>query len=424
MPIELRHNTYFAYLDVPKDVRSKLRRRVFRETLRTDSRSVAKRRAAPKIANWKSQIEKARGNPNHNDVEFWRISLKRAKANPDDPAYWREALRSAKDDDQRAAIMEQIDMVAWDIGATNVENIGDPPSSDPEASRFYFEAAGAHLPTTEHLDEWIASLQVKAKTAGMRRATVMRLGEKFPMLEDISRREIRRWVTELITEVKPATVQRMMTDCRTYWAYLATIEAVPEDSAPFDRLGLKVSRASWQPFEPDDVVRLLGKAVGQGDDQLADLIRLAMYTGARREELCALPVANVKDDRFAVAAAKTPAGVREVPIHHELAQTMARLVEESTDGYVLAGLKPNRNGDRGDVMGKRFTRLKRDLGFDDRHVFHSIRGTVITMLEHAGVPEGTVQDIVGHERSTLTGSTYSGKSTFEMRRDALDKLGY
>ncbi len=49
---------------------------------------------------------------------------------------------------------------------------------------------------------------------------------------------------------------------------------------------------------------------------------------------------------------------------------------------------------------------------------------MITMLERAGVPEGTVQDLVGHERSTLTGSTYSGKSTFEMRRDVLDKLAY
>ncbi len=46
------------------------------------------------------------------------------------------------------------------------------------------------------------------------------------------------------------------------------------------------------------------------------------------------------------------------------------------------------------------------------------------MLERAGVPEGTVRDVVGHERSTLTGSTYSGKSTFEMRRDALAKHAY
>ncbi len=103
---------------------------------------------------------------------------------------------------------------------------------------------------------------------------------------------------------------------------------------------------------------------------------------------------------------------------------MARLLDESKDGYALTKLAVNKYGSRGDAIGKRFTRLKRDSGFGGRHVFHSIRGTVITLLERAGVPEGTVQDIVGHERSTLTGSTYSGKSTLEMRRDALDKLAY
>ncbi len=41
-------------------------------------------------------------------------------------------------------------------------------------------------------------------------------------------------------------------------------------------------------------------------------------------------------------------------------------------------------------MSKRFTRLKRSLGFSDRNTFHSWRGTVITMLERAGVPEGSL----------------------------------
>ena len=183
-------------------------------------------------------------------------------------------------------------MVAWDIGAINVENIGDPPSSDPEAQRFYGEATGTLVSTTEHLEEWLSSSQIKDKTAKMRRSTIGRLVEKFPLLKDVSRKEVRRWVTELLAELKPATVQRMMSDCRTYWAYLETIEAVPEDSAPFDRLGLKGERSSWLPYTPEEAVQLLKAA--QGDPQLADVIRMAMYTGARREELCSLRVEHVK----------------------------------------------------------------------------------------------------------------------------------
>ena len=80
MPIELRHRTYFAYLDVPKDVRKKLRRRIYRKTLQTDSRTVADRRAAPMIAQWKAEIARAREEPNHNDAKFWRDTLRRAKS--------------------------------------------------------------------------------------------------------------------------------------------------------------------------------------------------------------------------------------------------------------------------------------------------------------------------------------------------------
>jgi len=195
-----------------------------------------------------------------------------------------------------------------------------------------------------------------------------------------------------------------------------------EDSAPFDRLGLKVKRSSRLPYTSEEAVQLLEAA--QGDAQLADAICMAMYTGARREELCSLKVEHVEEDRFDIVDAKTEAGIRTVPIHPQLSETIERLVKESKDGYVLSGLKPDANGDRGDAIGKRFTRLKKRLKFSDRHTFHSWRGTVITILERAGVPEGTVQDIVGHERSTLTGSTYSGKSTFEMRCSAIKQLVY
>ena len=113
---------------------------------------------------------------------------------------------------------------------------------------------------------------------------------------------------------------------------------------------------------------------------------MAMYTGARREELCSLRVEHVKGDRFEIVDAKTKAGVRTVPIHRKISKTIKLLVKDSADGYVLSGLKPNANGDRGEAIGKRFSRLKRSLEFSDKHTFHSWRGTVITMLERAGVP--------------------------------------
>jgi hypothetical protein len=52
----------------------------------------------------------------------------------------------------------------------------------------------------------------------------------------------------------------------------------------------------------------------------------------------------VKDDHFSVGDAKTKAGWRDVPIHRELAQAMARLIKGSKDNHVLSGLTVNKNG--------------------------------------------------------------------------------
>ena len=403
MPIELRHRTYFAYLDVPADVRAKLGRRVFRETLQTDSRSLAKRRAAVKIEQWKTEIARARDEPNHNDAR-----------------YWRDQLRRAKDEDERQLILGLIDDAAWDIGAINVEHIGDQPSSDPEARRFYAKATGARVATADHLDEWIRSLQVKPKTANMRRTTIERLAAKFSTLQDINRGDVRRWVTELLETLEPATVRRMLSDCRSYWKYLATVEAVPEDSAPFDRLGLKVPAKHRQAWTPAELVGLHRAASGA----LADLILMAMYSGARLGELVNLRVADVAKDHFTIREAKTAAGRRQVPIHSELKRPLARMAEgKAPTDYVISGIKGQH---RGGTMSKAFSRLRKGQGFTGKQdkTLHSIRNTVITMLEHAGVPEGTIQDIVGHERTTITGSVYSGKSTLAMRAAALVKARY
>ena len=56
----------------------------------------------------------------------------------------------------------------------------------------------------------------------------------------------------------------------------------------------------------------------------------------------------------------------------------------SQDGYLLSGLTFNKYGDRSNAIGKRFGRLKQSLGFSEKKVFHSIRKTVVTLLEDGG----------------------------------------
>ncbi len=281
-------------------------------------------------------------------IVAWKKEIATARNEPvdDDAAYWRRTLRNAKTEEQRQSILEQIDYAAWDIGAINVENIGDKPSSDPEARLFHASATGQLVSFTENLDEWLSTSRATAKTQDMWRSDVKRFAREFQMVQDVTRPEVRRWITKLMNDdgLGPKTVQRILSALRGYWRYLQSIEVAGEDHEPFSKLDVarqnkrSSPRSARQPFEPGDVVKLLDAAIERGEDQLADLIRLGMWTGCRIEELCALKIEQVEDDHFSVGDAKTKAGWRDVPFHRELAQTMARLIEGSKDGYVLSEL--------------------------------------------------------------------------------------
>ena len=93
-------------------------------------------------------------------------------------------------------------------------------------------------------------------------------------------------------------------------------------------------------------------------------------------------------------------------------------------GYVMTGLAEDKNGSRTAALSTRFSRLKTSMGFGRQHNFHSIRRTVVTLLEQAGVREGITADIVGHKKATVTYGIYSGGNTLETKRAALAKLTY
>lgn len=433
--IERRYRTYYAVLDVPADVRRALQKRRFVQSLKTDSRSIAERRAARLVAGWKLAIDQARdriaghsNDPLEAEARFWRDALRKA-----DTAAEREQVLSAIVD----LAEEKWTRAAMRAGVVDRDETGFPGEED--ANRFFEIATGRLIRTTEHLDEWLAApSHITTKTKDQRRAAIALLSEAMPTTADVTRKAVRKWALDCIRErgLSIATTQRMLSDCRAYWRFLQAEGLVSEELAPFDRLeigrGSRRQRSATkarQPFTPAEVVTFLQAAIEEEDQALADLIRLGMWTGCRLEELCSLRTENVDTTKRGTSVihikdAKTAAGRRAVPIHSKLRPTLVRLVKDSTDGFVLSGLKPNKYGDRGSALGKRFGRLKTRRGYGPQHVFHSIRKTVITILENAGVPEGVVADLVGHEKPTMTYGLYSGGASLETKRAVIEKLVY
>ncbi|WP_135076768.1 tyrosine-type recombinase/integrase [Terasakiella sp. SH-1] len=411
---------YYAALEIPKPLHNHFGKRRFKETLKTRDISEAQRRALPIIAKWKCEIEAAR-NENQNSLErdhkFWRESLGIAETN------------SGYTDEQG----EDIYPSEYDIILDHLQGQAEKldKQEDGSGTDFYQQSTGQKAVTSDYIEEWKKALTNTEKTKDMKVSSVRRFAEKFTTIDMVTKKEVRRWVDRLQQEdgLSLKTVKSILSACRDYWKYLTAIEVVSEDYTPLNNLGLasKVTKDKAnerKSFTEEEVLTLLGKAKEKGDTSLADLITLGMWTGARIEELCSLKVNKVKDKSFEIEDAKTASGWREVPIHSKLKPNIQRLVKDSKDGYVLSGLSENKYGDRSNAIGKRFGRLKTELGFDRRHVFHSLRKTVISKFKHAGVNEDKAADIVGHDIPTMTYGLYADGSLLQEMIDAMEMITY
>ena len=220
----------------------------------------------------------------------------------------------------------------------------------------------------------------------------------------------------------------MISPVSVYWDYLENSKGLTLPS-PFIKIfppkQKKRTKATIQAqrksFRVQDYQKLL---VVCEDDPLRDLITLGAYSGCRIEELCSLKLGNVYSDKIDIVDAKTEAGWRTIPIHPHITQTVARLVDTSTDGYLLSGLTFNQYGDRSNAIGKRFGRLKSSLGYGKDYVFHSLRKGFATQLENATIPVTVVARLMGHEIEGQTFGNYSDGLALKGLREAINHLDW
>lgn len=418
--IERRSNTWYATLHVPLDVRSKIGKSKFFLSLKTTDKRVAEDRASRVVAGWKDQISAARGNsdPFIDEMLAWRRELDQA-----------ELLQTPEEASSYEILSGLVSERAEEIARRE---------GNPRAQHFYRVAHGEDTLLSQYFDEWASHLGQAPKTIDQMKKDVKRMIDHFVTVEAVTKSATVEWVKELMHD-KPdrpgysaSSLDRIFKFSRSFWKYLQEAEVADPERHPFvlPSFAMKRGRAKgkgkdgWEPFTPSEVTVILAAAIQKGDEQLADIIRLGMYTGARIEELAALKLSDCTVDVLNISDSKTEAGVRQVPVHPELVQVIKRLTDASKDEYLLSGLTFNKYGDRSNAIGKRFGRLKASLGFPQKKVFHSIRKTVVTMLENAGVAENLTADIVGHEKPRITYGLYSGGHSVSRMKDAIELLKY
>jgi integrase len=292
-----------------------------------------------------------------------------------------------------------------------------------KADTFHAVATGEKVLIAEHIDPWLEASDFSPRTKDAAHRDAVAFAKWFPSVDDITKPVIQDLVYEMAKSVARGTVQKRMSSIRSLWKYLQRNKLAPAESEPFLNLDIpkapKNGNGKRRPFTRDDINKLLANS----DGVMRATITLAAYTGARFSELTSLRVDDVTEETFRIQDGKTAAAEREIPIHSAIKPLVAQLKAESKDGWLIegGGLATNNLGERGRTLGKAFGLFKTELGYDDRFVFHSIRKTVATMFEEAGVQEVIAARILGHALKTMSYGLYSGGVDLETKRAAMEK---
>lgn len=160
---------------------------------------------------------------------------------------------------------------------------------------------------------------------------------------------------------------------------------------------------------------------------------LALFTGARLQELGRLQVEDVRTDRgitfldLTSAGTKTTSSKRRVPIHKELVHLgFLAYVEErrkAKGGPLFPALKSKRSSPT-EGWTSWWGRYCRSNGIaDPRKVFHSFRHTVKDGLRDSGVPFDIRSILQGHTVPGV-GEGYGQGFALHVLAEAMDKLHY
>ena len=408
---------WYAVLEIPKALRKHFGKVRFKQSLETDSLSIANSRVLPVIAEWKQQVAIAKGLEIGSNDEFL--------ANLQSVRHQTQQLK-AKGIPDHEIVMAQEEVAMSEALGPNNDYVGDHTLYDTVSV-----AHGSAILLREHVDDFLASRDVAPKTADMQRRDLMLFVKQFHYAHDATKAKVRQWVNVALgTEqgLSLATRRRMISPASVYWDYLENnkglnlpspfVKVLPPKPKRRTKASIQAMRKS---FRVDDYQKLISAC---DNDTLKDLITLGAYTGCRIDELCALKIETVFNDKIEITDAKTEAGWRTVPIHPHITQTVTKLVDMSEDGYLLSGLSFNKYGNRSNAIGKRFGRLKKRLGYGTDYVFHSLRKGFATQLENANVPVTVVARLMGHEVEGQTFGNYSDGLALEGLKKAIRNLDW
>lgn len=422
---------------IPSDVRPSIGKREFKKSLGQISRHEAEIQANLLLAKWKNEILHHRQSsniklqsPDIKDLSELNFSDEQKERIKNQTKQDLECLAGLPDASNQDIANQLVDRLEAD---RSIE-------TDPDSVGAYF---GIYCKPASYVEQYRLE---RLKGAMSQRSEDEHLGvinnqfiKAFPIIdENFTKRRVEAWWDSFRTSDKspaPSTLRKYKSHCTAYMKWLRRKEFTNRPNF-FDELEpITKKEAARRRVIPKrkaltgSDIRAIWEAMlsaKRQDTALQELFLMALYTGCRIEELCQLHANDIKqlpNGRFYIdiPVSKTERGEeRLVPVHKAIEPIIIR-----QSGFLIdVGKVNNKYSERSSAIGKRFSRLKKKLGFGSDKVFHSTRKTFIDKLKENGTQEQYAADIVGHEIHTMTYGVYASGAHVSILFEHVDAVKY
>jgi integrase len=425
-----RHKTYYVRVAIPPTLRPAFgsKRTCLVKTLKTKSLSEAQRKRHLVVDELMARIDAARmGRAATKGITFDVGLVAEAVA------FGKriEKAFNAGDDDMAAAISVELIERSQEVEAKRGKAAGDT----------LWQAGNGATPLRQHFEDWMIEKKFAARSKGDHRGALRKLevwmGAKGLTLvvgavtnriagdfkiEEFSRKQVHH-----------KTANKQLSSLRTYWKWLVN-HGLAEEGNPWIGLSLPKTQAPpdelERPFTDDEVIKLFS---GDADRLMRDVMGIAALSGMRKEEIFQLHVGDCKGGIFNIRRSKTNAGIRKVPIHPDLVNTVkARCAGKADQEFLIHEGKAGTGWgeERSMSFTKRFQTYRVSCGVDElleghrrsRVNFHSYRRYFITKADQAGHRREDIERTVGHKVQGMSLGLYSGGASIEQLKVVVDSV--
>ena len=431
-----RGHSYYARLRVPKELASILGKPELVKALGTRDPAEAKRRLRHALADFETQLDLAR-----------KVAQGETLSDPllTDARSLRALLALDKIDDETAS-----ETVGAAVDALLKDAPKDPATGEAAVDAETLQRIRSAYSLVTHHDATLYSdaldTYLTEKTETIRASTVQSKRNRLEafqkwlggdvVLATVTRKKAGQYVTQVLMpqETSVKTKRDTLSDLSAFFRWCSG-RGLYDGENPFTGLASTIrantrgtkeaTESQRREWSKEELRTLITKTDPKSDLWWMPVI--ALYSGARENEIAELRLEDVHDDHFTIQESKTKAGVRPVPIHPVIKPLVKWLKEDSKDGYLIPGLqRGGKDEKRHHYFAKRFSyHLRKSLKVTAPGVvFHSLRNTFITAALDAHVPEPIISRLVGHTGHSLAARVYAGRLDLGMLAGEVAKVSY